>query len=261
MTVIWWIREKMSPPNVHAIALPRVPEVKEGDDISNLILDCLITSPLKLEDGDILVIASKIVSKAEGRVISEESVNISKQAHEIAEENCFDPIQVELALRESREIIRRKGVLITETHFGCVCNFSGVDRSNTPKGTYVLLPENPDSSAELLLESLEKKTHKRLAIIISDTQGRPWRHGSVNLAIGCAGIAPFKYNKGRRDLHGRILERSTVCQVDEIVSLAEPLMGQADQGVPVVIIRGYEFLRDGFHAKDINRTKDEDLFR
>jgi coenzyme F420-0:L-glutamate ligase/coenzyme F420-1:gamma-L-glutamate ligase len=251
----------MSPPNIRAIALSRIPEVKEGDDISNFILECLITSSLKLEEGDILVIASKIVSKAEGRVISRESVNISKQAHEIAEENCFDPIQVELALRESKEVIRRKNALITETQSGSICNFSGVDKSNTPKGTYVLLPKNPDSSAELLLRLLEEKTHKRLAVIISDTQGRPWRRGSVNLAIGCAGIAPFKYNRGRRDLHGRILERSTVCQVDEIASLAEPLMGQADQGVPVVIIRGYEFLSDGFKAKDINRTKDEDLFR
>jgi coenzyme F420-0:L-glutamate ligase/coenzyme F420-1:gamma-L-glutamate ligase len=251
----------MSPQSVRAIAIRGIPEVQEGDDISYQILRALNVSSLKLEEGDIFVIASKIVSKAEGRVVHGESVKISEHAQEVADENGFDPIHVELALRESKEIIRSKGVLITETHLGGICNFSGVDKSNAPTGSYILLPKNPDTSAEALLKSLQEKTSRRLAVIISDTQGRPWRRGSVNFAIGCAGIAPFKYNRGRSDLHGRVLERSTVCQVDEIASLAEPLMGQAGQGLPVVIIRGYEFLKEGGSAKDINRARDEDLFR
>jgi coenzyme F420-0:L-glutamate ligase/coenzyme F420-1:gamma-L-glutamate ligase len=251
----------MSPQNVRAFVLPNIPEVKAGDDISDIVIDCCNLSSIRLEAGDVLVIASKIVSKAEGRVIHGQNVEISEDALKIAQDNDFDPIQVELALRESNEVIRSKRVLITETHSGYVCNFSGVDRSNSPSGTYALLPENPDASAERLHDSLQSKTGKHIAVIISDTQGRPWRRGSINLAIGCAGIAPFKYNRGKSDLHGRILERSTVCQVDEIASLAEPLMGQANQGAPVVIVRGYEFLSDESHAIDINRTRDEDLFR
>jgi coenzyme F420-0:L-glutamate ligase/coenzyme F420-1:gamma-L-glutamate ligase len=168
---------------------------------------------------------------------------------------------VELALRESTEVIQTRGVLITETHTGMVCNFSGVDKSNIPKGKYILLPKDPDVSAKKLLMKLEKESGKHLGIIISDTHGRPWRRGSVNIAIGCAGIAPFKYNKGKNDLYGRTLERSTVCQVDELASLAEPLMGQAGQGIPVVIIKGYSFYNDSETAKDINRPRNEDMFR
>ncbi|RDE14068.1 MAG: coenzyme F420-0:L-glutamate ligase [Candidatus Thorarchaeota archaeon] len=251
----------MSHQGVHAIGIPNIPSIRSGDSISRRILEALGELEIRLEDGDIIVVASKIVSKAEGRVIIGESVEISARAREIANDNNFDPVQVELALRESNEVIRSKGVLITETRSGIVCNFSGVDRSNAPKGTYILLPADPDASARKLLGNMERESGKRLAVIISDTQGRPWRRGSVNIAVGCAGIAPFKYNKGRSDLYGRILQRSTVCQVDEIASLAEPLMGQAGQGIPAVIIRGYAFLKDDDSAKDIVRPKNEDMFR
>jgi coenzyme F420-0:L-glutamate ligase/coenzyme F420-1:gamma-L-glutamate ligase len=238
-----------------------MPEIKSGDDISKKILSALDVSCIKLDDEDIIVIASKIVSKAEGRTFDGDAIEISTEAREIANINNFDPIQVELALRESKEVIRTKGVLITETHAGAVCNFSGVDKSNAPDGKYILLPKDPDASAKEILGMLVKETAKHLAVIISDTQGRPWRKGSLNIAIGCAGIAPFKYNRGKKDLYGRTLERSTVCQVDELASLAEPLMGQAGQGIPVVIIKGYSFNEDGEAAKNISRTKTEDIFR
>jgi len=251
----------MSTQSIRAIGVPNMPEIRVGDDIPKQIITALELSSIKLEDGDIIIIASKIISKAEGRIIHRETVEISIQAKEIAGSNGFDPVQVELALRESKDVIRTRGVLITETHSGLVCNFSGVDKSNAPEGQYILLPKDPDASAKRVRDTLEDELDKHLAVIITDTQGRPWRRGSLNIAIGCAGIAPFKYNRGKKDLYGRSLERSTVCQVDELASLAEPLMGQAGQGIPIIIIKGYSFSNDNNTAKDIIRPKNEDMFR
>jgi coenzyme F420-0:L-glutamate ligase/coenzyme F420-1:gamma-L-glutamate ligase len=236
-------------------------EVGEGDSISDLILEASSKRGPSLEDGDIIVVASKIVSKAEGRVVRAQDVQVSKRADSIAGKNGFDPVQVELALREAVDIIRSERVLITETHSGLVCNFSGVDRSNTPDGTYVLLPRDPDGSAERLRTNLESRTGLTLAVIMSDTQGRPWRKGSINIAIGCSGISPFKHNKGKADLYGRRLKRSTVCQVDEVCALAENLMGQAAERVPFVIVRGYQIDDRSGRCSEINRTRDEDLVR
>lgn len=247
--------------SIIAIGITEIPEIIAGDDIASKILEAILKVNLKLKDEDIVVVASKIVSKAENRLISAEDIIVSERAKLIAKKSGFDPYQVELALRESREILRDSGVLITETHSGLVCNFAGVDKSNTPEGYYILLPEDADVSAERIRKTLVRETRKQIAVIISDTQGRPWRKGSVNLAIGCAGISPFKYNRGKRDLYGRILERSTVCQIDELASLVEPIMGQAGQSIPVVVIRGYEFIDDKENAKAIIRHKDEDLFR
>ncbi|TFG26175.1 coenzyme F420-0:L-glutamate ligase [Candidatus Thorarchaeota archaeon] len=251
----------MSPEAILAFPIAKFPIVKPHDNLVKLILEAEKNSKRRLKDGDIIVIASKIVSVSESRVVNSEVVAPSLKAREIASKNGFDPIHVELAIRESTEIIQTDGVLITETHSGLVCNFSGVDKSNAPEGKYILLPEDPDASAQRLQDALSKATGKKLAIIISDTQGRPWRNGSLNVAIGCAGIAPFKYNKGKRDLYGRVLKRSTVCQIDEIAMLAEPLLGQAGQRTPVVIVRGYSYTDSEESAKDINRPKDEDMFR
>ena len=251
----------MSSERIQAIPIPNFPMVEPSGDLIKLILQTLETSKTDLENGDIIVIASKVVSLAENRIVRATDVEPSQKALEIASKNVFDPIHVELAIRESVEILRTEGVLITETSSGLICNFSGVDKSNAPDGKYILLPRNPDASASQYLKSLMKYTGKKLAIIITDTPGRPWRRGSVNLAIGCAGIAPFKYNKGKKDLFGRVLERSTVCQVDEIAMLVEPLMGQAGQRIPVVIVRGYSYSASEETAKDINRPKHEDMFR
>ena len=251
----------MTPETIRAFPLTYFPIVKPQDDLTELIIIALQDSELELRNGDILVITSKIVSLSENRVVKASDIEPTQRALDIAIENDFDPVHVELALRESTDIIQTRGVLITETHSGLVCNFSGIDKSNAQEGTYILLPEDSDASAHRLRDSLMKSTEKDLAIIISDTQGRPWRKGSVNVSIGCAGISPFKYNKGKRDLYGRILKRSTVCQVDEIAMLAEPLMGQAGQQTPVVIVRGYSYLDSEEAARDINRPKHEDMFR
>ncbi|MHA1908297.1 MAG: coenzyme F420-0:L-glutamate ligase, partial [Candidatus Thorarchaeota archaeon] len=174
--------------NIEIIPLPGIPIVTKGDDISTQILRAVQDNQLKLLDGDIIVIAHTIISKAEGRTVDGADIVVSKDAQEIAEENGFDPVQVEVALNESKKILRSKRVLITQLENGHICNFSGVDRSNAPEGGFVLLPLDADKSASDILESLTKSTGKSLAIIISDTEGRPWRKGAINLAIGCAGI-------------------------------------------------------------------------
>ena len=251
----------MTSKTIRAIALTTSRIVKKGDRIDELFLESVRESNLHLADGDVLVIASKIVSKAEGRVVRASDIRVSKRARGIADHNGFNPIHVEVALREAREVIVTDGVLITETDSGLVCNFSGVDKSNAPEDEYILLPKNPDISAERIHDGLVKSTGMKLAVVVSDTQGRPWRKGSINIAIGCAGINAFKHNKGKRDLHGRILKRSSVCQIDELASFAEPLMGQAGEKVPFVIVRGYEYADGDEKAIDVIRLKGEDLFR
>ncbi|KXH72858.1 MAG: hypothetical protein AM326_10925 [Candidatus Thorarchaeota archaeon SMTZ-45] len=251
----------MTSHGVSATALHSIPIVKSGDDLVEIILDAIKREEINLVNGDVIVIASKIVSKSEDRFVRVKDVDISEQAREIAERNKFNPIHVELALRESAVVIKSDGVLIVETHSGLICNFSGVDKSNAPEEEYVLLPKNPDKSAELILQGLEKETGVELSVVISDTQGRPWRKGLVNVAIGCAGINAFKHNKGKSDLYGRVLKRSTVCQIDELASFVEPLMGQAGERIPVVIVRGYEYSDGVEKAVDINRTKESDMFR
>ena len=246
----------MNPEPVKAIAVEDIPMVQKGHDIADLILE-----RVTLLERDIIVIASKIVSKAEGRVVKAEDVEVSTKAQELADTNGFDPVHVELALREAKEIIRDYGVLITETRSGLVCNFSGVDKSNAPDAEYVLLPEDPDDSASRIRNRLIGVSGLDLAVIISDTHGRPWRKGSINIAIGCSGINALKFNAGKKDLHGRILKRSTVCQIDEIAAYVEPLMGQANEGIPVVIVRGYDYDDGDDRASDIIRSREEDMFR
>lgn len=253
---------RMSAKKVKVFAVLGIPVIDGPADIAELLISALSRQNTPLRDGDALVISHTLVSKAEGRVVDQKDIQLSEKAKDLAGRNGFDPFQVELALRESREVLRTERVLITETLYGLVCNFSGVDHSNAPAGGYVLLPLNPDASAQRIRESLLHRTglHK-LAVIISDTQGRPWRKGSVNLAIGCAGISAFKFNKGKTDLYGRVIERSTVCQVDEIAAAAEHVMGEAGEGTPVIVIRGYGYEDGSEHGQDIPRPKTEDIFR
>jgi coenzyme F420-0:L-glutamate ligase/coenzyme F420-1:gamma-L-glutamate ligase len=246
---------------IQLFSIPGIPEIEKGTNLASVILDSLEESNLALHERDILVIAHSVVSKAEGRVVHRVSVEVSERANEIAESNGFDPVHVELALRESQAVIRDQGVLITETNSGIICNFSGVDKSNAPPDSFILLPQDADESAATILKNLEDETGLELAVIVTDTQGRPWREGSINIALGCAGINAFKHNKGKLDLYGKPLQRSTVCQIDEISSAAEPLMGQADEGTPVVVVRGYEYNRGNEKARDVARAREEDLFR
>lgn len=247
--------------SITAHAISGIKDVQTGDNLGELILGALKAQNLSLAESDILVIASKVVSKSEGRIVHESEIEVSPDAKLIAERNDFDPVQVQLALNEAVDVISSERALITRSVHGFVCNFSGVDKSNAAEGTYILLPEDADQSAENIRSKLEELSGRKLAVIVSDTQGRPWRKGSLNLAIGCAGIGAYKHNKGRRDLYGRTLERSLVCQVDELAALAEPLMGQAGEGIPVVVIRGYTYYDDGSRCKDINRSAEENIIR
>ncbi len=251
----------MTSSSIEIIPLQGIPLVSERDDISSLILRSCQQNRLALEDGDILVIAHTLISKAEGRVVDGSKVSISNEAQKIANENDFEPIQVEIALRESRLVLRSKRVLITQLEDGHICNFSGVDRSNAPLGHFVLLPLDADQSAANIRDILKISTGKDVAVIISDTEGRPWRKGAINLAVGCAGINAFKYNEGKQDLYGRTLQHSLVCQIDQVASAAEMVMGQANEGLPVIIVRGYEYERGEENAKKVHRSTDENLFK
>lgn len=246
---------------IEIFAIDGVPRVDGPIELSQILLEALDSSGIKLHDRDVAIIAHTLVSKAEGRIVHKKDVEISQKAQEIADYSRFDPAQVELAIRESSEILTTDRAFITVTKSGMVCNFSGVDHSNAPDNSFVLLPENPDESAFKLREELVAATGKDIAVIVSDTEGRPWRKGAVNLAIGCSGINAFKYNKGKQDLYGRRLQHSMICQVDQLAATAEAVMGQAAEGKPFVIVRGYEY-EDGIEkCKDITRPKGEDMFR
>lgn len=246
---------------IEIIPLLGIPLISEGDNIPAVILKAAEMNGIKLLDNDIIVIAHTPISKSEGRVVDASSISPSEEAMEIAEKNGFDPIHVEIAMQESKSILRREHALITQMSSGHICNFSGVDRSNAPLGKFVLLPSDGDKSARGIRDSLEEHTSKSLAVIISDTEGRPWRKGAINLAVGCAGINAFKYNKGKQDLYGRTLEHSLVCQIDQIASAAEMVMGQANEGIPVVIVRGYDYERGNEDSLSVHRSIDENLFR
>jgi len=242
------------------IPIRGMPLVKELDDLSELILTILQTDIQEPKPGDILIVSHSIVSVAEGRVFKIETRDISDRARTIAEKTGQEPEKVELALREAAEIIRESPVLVTQNRQGIITDYSGVDSSNAPSGRFIALPENPDDSATKLHVRLSKAFGFHLPVIICDTQGRPWRKGATNLAIGIAGMSPFTDNKGRKDLYGRELQSSLVCLADELASAAELVMGQADEGIPAALIRGVEYeLRTG-SAADILRSRDKNLF-
>ncbi len=241
-----------------------LPIVKEGDDIANLICEELARKDLSLMDGDIVVIAHKIVSRSEGRTVDLSSVKPSFFAENLAKEICKDPRLVEIILRESKKIVRaRKGLLIVETLHGFVCANAGVDQSNTPgHGKVTLLPVNPDASAERLRKKLFELTDKNVAVIISDTHGRPLRRGVINVAIGISGLKPLRNYAGERDLFGYVMSHTVVAVADLLSSAAALVIGQSSEAVPVAIIRGAHFLERGKGTgRDLIMPEEDDLFR
>jgi coenzyme F420-0:L-glutamate ligase/coenzyme F420-1:gamma-L-glutamate ligase len=248
-------------PRISLIVVPGIPEVRKGQDLPKLIALSARRSGMALEDGDILVVAQKIVSKSEGRVLRLSQVQPSSQAAALAKKLSGDPRLIEVVLRESKRVVRAERVLIVETHHGFVCANGGVDHSNVPGGDFVtLLPKKPDRSARRLAAGLRRLTGKRVAVIISDTFGRPWRLGLVNVAIGAAGVPALVDLRGTRDRHRKLL-RATVCAVaDELAAAGGLLMGKA-AGTPVVVIRGYRYRFVDDPAARIIRSAREDLFR
>lgn len=242
------------------IPLRGLPEVRRGDDLAGLIVSAAREGP-GIRSGDLLVVTQKIVSKAEGRVLPLDAVEPSPEALRLAAETEKDPRLVELILRESVRIVRQRGpVLITETHHGFVCANAGIDASNVGAGVVSLLPEDPDRSAREIRRGIQEATGEDVAVIISDTFGRPWREGHTNVAVGLAGMLPFADYIGQVDPHGYELQVSTLAVADELAAAAELVMGKLD-GIPVAIIRGYPYPRGEGSARQIVRDPEKDLFR
>ena len=248
-------------PRLELFAIQGLPEIREGEDLAERIVEAAKKAGLRFEDGDILVVAQKIISKAEGAVVSLESVKPSGKAQALAVELKKDARAIELVLRESRRILRSERVLITETEHGFVCANAGVDHSNVPgEDRVTMLPRDPDGSAEKLAKELSKKAKKRIAVIVSDTFGRPWRLGLTNVAIGASGLPVLLDLRGRRDREGKPLTATVLAVADELAAAAGLLMGKAD-GIPAVIVRGYRYKPATEKAASIIRPAAEDLFR
>ncbi|HTQ60250.1 MAG TPA: coenzyme F420-0:L-glutamate ligase [Candidatus Solibacter sp.] len=241
--------------------LPGLPEIRKGHNLAKLILRASRLAKNALEEGDIIVVAQKIVSKAEGRVVQLSKVLPSRGAIDLAKKLSNDPRFIEVVLRESRRVVRSDRVLIVETHHGFVCANAGVDHSNVPRRDCVtLLPKDPDRSARRLATVLRKLTGKRLAVIISDTFGRPWRLGLTNVAIGAHGVPALVDLRGTRDRDGRLLHATVLAVADELAAAAGLLM-EKSAGTPVVVIRGYLYRAMHDPAARIIRPANEDLFR
>jgi len=250
---------------VSVIGLEGFPLVKAGDDLAKMIVETAEKEGASLSDGDVVVIAQKIVSKAEGRIINLKDVVPSKEAEEMARAVLKDPRLVELILRESKEIVKASPrTLIVKTRDGAVCLNAGIDKSNVAdRDTYALLPEDPDGAARKLRAEIMKLTGKRVSVVICDTYSRPFRRGQVEFAIGIAGIKPFKDYRGQRDLFGYVLRVKNVAMVDEIASAAELVMGQGKEAIPVAIIKNLNRAEESESSsiRDLNISKQEDLFR
>jgi len=247
---------------VQIIAVADMPEVRTGDDLAALILEAVRGQGADIEDGDVLVVTQKIVSKAEGRLVALRQVEPSPHAWELAAQTGKDARLLEVILRESRRIVRQEGgVIICETEHGFVCANAGVDTSNVGGGMVSLLPQNPDQSAERIRAAIqERKAGISVAVIISDTFGRPWREGHTNVAIGVAGMSPIKDYVGQRDPHGYVLRVSTMAVADELAAAAELVMGKLSR-VPVAIVRGLDYQRAEGSARELIRPAERDLFR
>jgi len=247
-------------------ALVGMPLVGPGDDLADLILDILKQTDLVLADGDILVVAQKIVSKSEGRAVKLAGVRPSERAVQLAEATEKDPRLVELILSESRKIVRhRSGVIITENRQGVVLANAGIDHSNVETDgdteQVLLLPLDPDASAARLREWLRERTQAEVAVIINDSLGRAWRNGTVGTALGVAGLPALLDLRGRPDLFGEPLRVSEQAIADELSAAASLLQGQAAEGQPVVLIRGYGVSASNTPASALIRPKEKDLFR
>jgi coenzyme F420-0:L-glutamate ligase/coenzyme F420-1:gamma-L-glutamate ligase len=250
--------------SVNIIAVENLPLIKRGDDLAELICNAAEKQNMPIQEKDVLVITHVAVSKAEGNVVNLDDVSPSERAKEIAQRTEKEPALVEVILRETKEIVRmRPNSLITETKSGIVCANAGVDRSNIEgERNIVLLPKDANMSAQKIREKIMELTGYDVAVIVSDTHGRPFRMGEINVAIGVAGIKPIRDRRGEKDLFGYVLKIKQTAVADELASAAELVIGQADEGIPVAIIRGYKYqATENASATELTRPKEKDLFR
>ena len=248
--------------------LNNIPLIRRDDNLADILVKSLNETNILLQDGDILVIAQKIVSKAEGRMVNLATVTPSQQAIELAEQTEKDPRVVELILQESNEVVRtRTGTIIVEHKLGFVCANAGIDHSNVAgEGDSVeewvlLLPQDPDLSSRKMRDEILSRTGKQIGVLIIDSHGRAWRNGTVGVAIGVAGLPALEDLRGKQDLFGFTLRITQVGIADELAAAASLMMGQAAEGTPVVHVRGFPYpLREG-SLKELIRPKEQDLFR
>ena len=229
----------------------------------NILLESIKNNNQIIKNGDIIVIAQKIISKNEGRTVSLENIIPSSRSIELGRKTNKDPRLVELILQESRKIVRVfNNTIITETQHGFICANSGIDQSNVSKSKnlVLLLPSDPDKSANTIRKGIYKKTRKNIAVLITDTFGRPFRMGQTNIAIGIAGIKALKNYKGKRDMFGKILKVTEIAIVDEIAGAAELVMGKTE-GIPIAIVRNLTYPKSNSSIKKIIRKENRDIFR
>ncbi len=248
--------------------LPQMPLICPGDNLAELLLASLQTARITLEDSDILVVAQKIVSKAEGRLVNLATITPSKDAIELAKRSEKDPRLAELILRESKEVLRvRPGTVIVEHRLGFVCASAGIDHSNVrsedgnPEDWVLLLPEDPDHSALEIRRRIKVATGHRIGVMIIDSHGRAWRLGTIGTAIGISGLPGVVDERGWQDLFGYRLKITIVAAADELAAAASLVMGEAAEGIPAVHVRGFPYpLREG-SLQELIRPKENDLFR
>ena len=252
--------------SIELIGLEDIPIVDESSDISQIIKDAILKQGCGLKHGDIILIAETLISKAENNFIKLDEITPSEDAIELAEKSKKDPKLVQAILDESVEVVRvGPKFIITETKHGFVCANAGIDESNVGDGLATPMPVDADKSAFEIREFLEKEFEQEIAVIITDTQGRAFRFGAIGTAIGCSGITPLWRRVGEKDLYGRELETTEIATADELAAAASLIMGQADEGLPVVLIRGFSSF-DALRNVDSNiqsviMPKDFDVFR
>lgn len=248
---------------IQIIPVQGLPLIKKDDDLGQMLVDAAERQGTPFQEGDIIVITHVMVSKGEGNIINLDTVEPSELAKKLAKDTDKDPALVEVVLREAKSIVRvGNGNIITETKHGWFCANSGVDRSNVPGERNVApLPVDADKSAAEIRKKIKQATGKDVAIIISDTHGRPLRDGEINVAVGVAGFKPIRDRRGEQDLYGYTLRVKRTAIADELASAAELVIGQANEGVPAAIIRGYVFGKsEGAKATELIRPKERELF-
>jgi coenzyme F420-0:L-glutamate ligase/coenzyme F420-1:gamma-L-glutamate ligase len=248
--------------------LPQIPLIIPGDNLADLLLSSLQSARVTLEDGDILVVAQKIVSKAEGRLVNLTNITPSKEALDLAKRSEKDPRLVELIIRESNEVLRvRPGTIIVEHRLGFVCASAGIDHSNVrgedgnPEDWVLLLPDDPDHSAFEIRRRIKIASGNRIGVMIIDSHGRAWRLGTIGTAIGISGIPGLVDERGWQDLFGYRLKITIVAAADELAAAASLVMGEAAEGIPAVHVRGFPHPLRESSIKELIRPKEKDLFR
>ncbi len=256
----------LNPNSISIISITGIPEINPDDDLVKIVTDTLFKQDISLVERDIIVFAQKIISKAEGRIVKLSEATPSPFAIRIADELDKDPRFVEVILGETKRIVKMerrgdRGMLIVETRHGIICANAGIDASNVSGGdTVTLLPMEPDESAKKLVEAFKQKLGVDVAVIITDTVGRPWREGLTEIAIGCWGMKPLRDYRGQRDKKGFELHATLIAIADEIAGAAGMVMGKNDS-VPVVIVRGYPYESGAVGSSELIRKPEDDLFR